>query len=248
MRRVYAQRSVRPVAGRAAGVANRFLGVHQGYHLVVLGDDLSWLERRVVDCRCNTTEPAEDRFLAFERSGVRVGVGIAGTHLTHSMSSAITSASAAMSPRPKASYALWTRRVFSSVDTGTLFEVSEDYLTRGDSVHNGTVWSRSIPHVTFLRPRYSAATISFSSTSLNVVHCLAAKRLRHDCSTSRPAVQTAASSAWRRTPEGISVSRTRANTRIATNECRIVARQPGTVMGALLRGVSMSVGDAASRG
>src|SRR5215212_10713619 len=35
------------------------------------------------------------------------------------MSSAITSASAAMSPRPKASYALWVRRVFSSADTGT---------------------------------------------------------------------------------------------------------------------------------
>src|SRR5213595_14459 len=29
---------------RAAGGSNRGLGVHQGYHLVVLGDELSWLE------------------------------------------------------------------------------------------------------------------------------------------------------------------------------------------------------------
>src|SRR6266542_4880426 len=43
---------------RSAGVSNRRLGVHQGYHLVVLGDELSWLERRVVDSRCETTNPA----------------------------------------------------------------------------------------------------------------------------------------------------------------------------------------------
>src|SRR5436190_15965384 len=43
---------------RAAGVPNRRLGVHQGYHLVVLGDELSWLERRVVESRCKTTKPA----------------------------------------------------------------------------------------------------------------------------------------------------------------------------------------------
>src|SRR6266576_3278062 len=34
---------------RAAGVPNRCLGVHQGYHLVVLGDELSWLERSELD-------------------------------------------------------------------------------------------------------------------------------------------------------------------------------------------------------
>src|SRR6266496_3934301 len=43
---------------RAAGVPNRSLGGHQGYHLVVLGDELSWLERRVVESRCKTTKPA----------------------------------------------------------------------------------------------------------------------------------------------------------------------------------------------
>src|SRR5690242_4253630 len=43
---------------RTAGVPNRCLGVHQGYHLVVLGDELSWLERRVLASRCKTTEPA----------------------------------------------------------------------------------------------------------------------------------------------------------------------------------------------
>jgi hypothetical protein len=43
---------------RAAGVPNRCLGVHQRYHLVVLGDELSWLERRVVESRCKTTKPA----------------------------------------------------------------------------------------------------------------------------------------------------------------------------------------------
>jgi transposase len=43
---------------RAAGVPNRRLGVHKGYHLVVLGDELSWLERRVVASRCKTTKPA----------------------------------------------------------------------------------------------------------------------------------------------------------------------------------------------
>ena len=43
---------------RAAGVPNRCLRVHQGYHLVVLGDELSWLEGRVVESRCKTTKPA----------------------------------------------------------------------------------------------------------------------------------------------------------------------------------------------
>src|SRR5829696_2010340 len=43
---------------RAAGVPNRCLGIHQGYDLVVLGDELSWLERRVVESRCKTTKPA----------------------------------------------------------------------------------------------------------------------------------------------------------------------------------------------
>jgi hypothetical protein len=42
----------------AAGVPNRCLGVHQGYHRVVMGDELSWLERRVVESRCKTTKPA----------------------------------------------------------------------------------------------------------------------------------------------------------------------------------------------
>ena len=41
---------------RAASVPNRCLGVHQGYHLVVLGDEPSWLERRVVASRCKTTK------------------------------------------------------------------------------------------------------------------------------------------------------------------------------------------------
>src|SRR4029450_12891372 len=43
---------------RAAGVPNRCLGVHQGYDLGVLGEELSWLERRVVESRCKTTKPA----------------------------------------------------------------------------------------------------------------------------------------------------------------------------------------------
>src|SRR5215211_2531124 len=63
---------------RAAGAPNRCLGVHQGYDFVVLGDELSWLERRVVDGRCKTTKPAEDCFLAFEHSDVRVVVEISG--------------------------------------------------------------------------------------------------------------------------------------------------------------------------
>ena len=42
----------------AAGIPNRRLGVHQGYDLVVLGDELSWLERREVETRCQTTKPA----------------------------------------------------------------------------------------------------------------------------------------------------------------------------------------------
>jgi hypothetical protein len=43
---------------RSAGVANRCLGVHKGYRLVVLGDELSRLERRLVVSRCKTTKPA----------------------------------------------------------------------------------------------------------------------------------------------------------------------------------------------
>src|SRR5947207_4698636 len=43
---------------RSAGVPNCCLGVHEGYHLVVLGDELSWLERRVVDSRYKTAKPA----------------------------------------------------------------------------------------------------------------------------------------------------------------------------------------------
>ena len=46
--------------------------------------------------------------------------------------------------------------------------------------------------------RYSGAAISSSSTALNVVHCSSPKRSRQDCSTARPAVQTAVSSAWPR--------------------------------------------------
>jgi hypothetical protein len=43
---------------RAAGVPNRRLGEHHGYHLVVLRDELSWLERRVVESLSKTTKPA----------------------------------------------------------------------------------------------------------------------------------------------------------------------------------------------
>src|SRR3954447_1247218 len=64
----------------AAGVANRCLGVHRGHHLVVLGDELSWLERREVESRCETPKPAQDGFLAFKRSGVRVVGRIAWIH------------------------------------------------------------------------------------------------------------------------------------------------------------------------
>src|SRR6266498_1836129 len=44
----------------AAGLPNRRFGVHQGYHLVVLGDELSWFEGREVESRCKTTKPAQD--------------------------------------------------------------------------------------------------------------------------------------------------------------------------------------------
>src|SRR5438067_5306690 len=43
---------------RAAGMPNRLLGVYQRYHPVVVGDELSWLERCVVDRRCKTTKAA----------------------------------------------------------------------------------------------------------------------------------------------------------------------------------------------
>jgi hypothetical protein len=81
---------------RAARVPNRCLGVHQGYHLVVLGDELSWLERRVVASRCKTTKPAADCFLPLNVPAFGLSSGSPGS--THSMSSAITSANAAMSP------------------------------------------------------------------------------------------------------------------------------------------------------
>src|SRR5215204_4231470 len=104
---------------RAAGVPNRCLGVHQGYHLVVLGDELSWLERRVVESRCRP--PNQPRTASLPLNVPAFGSSSGSPGFTHWMSSAITSASAAMSARPKASYALWVRRVFSSADTGTPF-------------------------------------------------------------------------------------------------------------------------------
>ena len=89
------------IGKRATGVRDSCLGVHQGNHLVVLGDELSRLKRREVDSRGEAAKPAQDRLLTFERSGVRVDLGIARTHpldvVRHHLGKR------RMSPRPKAS-------------------------------------------------------------------------------------------------------------------------------------------------
>src|SRR5215208_6346250 len=155
--------SIRPhvcrrIDKRSAGVANRRLGVHQGYHLVVLGDELSWLERRVVESRCKTTKPAYDCLLASERSGVWVVVGIAGIHpldvVRHHLG--------------KRRHVAPTESLIRTLDeAGVLFcrhwnsfsRVSDEYLTRGDSVHSDTVSSGGIDERGRRRQRHRAGVV-----------------------------------------------------------------------------------------
>jgi hypothetical protein len=104
-------------------------------------------------------QPAADSFLVFERSGVRIVVGIAGIH-PHSMSSAISSASSARSPdRKPHTHTLRTRRVISSADTGTPgSSVNDDHLTRRDPVRSDTTGAKSIPPVTIRSRRFPGWT------------------------------------------------------------------------------------------
>jgi hypothetical protein len=61
----------------AAGVPHRCLGVHQGYHLVVLSDEISRLECREVESRGETAKPAQDGFRRWRPP--RAGTGRRGS-------------------------------------------------------------------------------------------------------------------------------------------------------------------------